>query len=168
MKPPMTTTLCCGERRNGFGEARVGFREERRGLGVAVVGDDDVARIDVHGVHAEVAEGEGDDVAGEALAVAGDGVDGARREFAEDGEAFDEFGEFLEVLVEGAVEFGALGERDDLAGFAGVEVAQVVELRGCSLRVCRRWRMRRWRAACWWSCPWRRRRPRGGATSRAL
>ena len=68
-----------------------------------------VARIDVLGRHAEVAEAEGDDVAGEAFAVAGDGVDGARREFAEHGEPFDQFGELLEMLVEEAVEFGAVG-----------------------------------------------------------
>ncbi len=128
MKPPMTTTAVRGQRRNGLGEARVGFGKERRGLGVAAIGDDDVARIDMLGGHAEVVEGERDDVAREALAVARDGVDGARRQFAQHGEAFDEFGEFLEMVVEEAVELGAIGERDHLARFAGVEVAQVVEL----------------------------------------
>ena len=54
-------------------------------------------------------EGEGDDVAGEALAVAGDRIDGARREFAEDREAFDELGQFLEMIIEETVELGALG-----------------------------------------------------------
>ncbi len=46
----------------------------------------------------------------------------------EDGEAFDEFGQLLEVLVEGAVEFGAFGEGHHLAGFTGMEIAQVVNL----------------------------------------
>ena len=110
------------------GEARVGFGEERRGLGVAPVGDDDVARIQMLGVHAEVAEGQRDDVAGEPLAVAGDGVDGARRQLAQHGEPFDQLGELLEMLVEEAVEAGAFGQRHHQAGFAGVEVAQIVEL----------------------------------------
>ena len=97
-------------------------------MSVAAIGDDDVARIEVLGLHAEVAEGEGDDEARETLAVARDGVDGAGSEFAEDGEPFDEFGEFLEMLVEEAVERGALGERHDEARFARVHVAKIVEL----------------------------------------
>ena len=88
-----------------------------------------VARIEMRGFHAEVAEGEGDDVAGEPLSIAGDGVDGTRGELTEDGEAFDELGQLLEVLVEEAIEAGALGERHHEARFAGVVIAQVVKLR---------------------------------------
>src|SRR5580704_13519588 len=73
-------------------------------------------------------EGEGHDVAGQTLAVTGNGVDRPRGQFAEDGDAFDELGHFLEVIVERAVEFGAMREWDYLAGFAGVEIAEVVEL----------------------------------------
>ena len=73
-------------------------------------------------------EGERDDVTRQALAVARNGVDGTRGQFAEHRDAFDELGQFLEMVVERAVEFGAMGERDDLAGFAGVEVAEVVQL----------------------------------------
>src|ERR1035437_3803225 len=116
-----------GQRWNGFLEARVGFREVRRGLGVALVGDHNVARIHVLGRHAEVADGEGDNVAGEALAVARDGVDGARREFAEDGEPFDQLRELLEVLVEEAVEIRAVAQRDRQARLARVVIAQVVQ-----------------------------------------
>ena len=93
-----------------------------------MIGDDDAARIDMHGGQAEVFEGERDDEAGEALAVARNGVDGAWRELAEDGDAFDKLSHFLEMIVERAVELGAMGQRDDLTGFAGVEVAEIVEL----------------------------------------
>ena len=89
------------------------------------------------GRHAEVAEGEGDDVAGEAFAVAGDGVDGARREFAEHGEPFDQFGELLEMLVEEAVEIGAVAEGDDEARFARVVIAQIVKLADVFLALAR-------------------------------
>src|SRR6185312_2343651 len=119
--------LLC-ERGDGGGEAIVGIGKDGRGLGVAIVGDDDGAGIDVNGGHAVVFEGERDDVAGEALAVAGDGVDGARGELAENGEAFDQFGHLLELVVKDTVELGTLGERHYLAGFAGVEIAEVVEL----------------------------------------
>ena len=117
-----------GERGHDFAEPFVGFFEERRGLGVAVVGDDDPAGIDVGGVQAEVFKRQGDDVAGEAFSVGGDGVYGARREFAQDGDTFDQFGEFIEEIVEGAVQVGAVFERHDEAGFAGMEVAEFVKL----------------------------------------
>ena len=80
------------------------------------------------GRHPEVAEPERDDVAGEALAIARDGVDGARRQFAQHRQPFDEFGEFLEVLVQEAVEFGAVGEGNDQPRLARVEIPQVVQL----------------------------------------
>ena len=134
---------------------------------MAPVGDDDVARIHVRGVHAEVAEGQRDDVAGEPLAVAGDGVDRARRQFAEHGQAFDQFGQLLEMLVEGAVELGALGERHHQARLARVEIAQVVELPDVLVALALDGGLRRWRAACWWSCPWRRPPPRAGGLARA-
>ena len=38
--------LCQG--RQNFGEALVGFGEKRRGLGMAMIGDDDAAGIDMH------------------------------------------------------------------------------------------------------------------------
>src|ERR1039458_6865021 len=116
-----------GQRWNRLRQARVGFREVGGSLGVTFVGDHDVARIHVFGRHAGVAEAERDDVAGEAFAVAGDGVDGAWRELAEDGEPFDQLGEFLEVLVQEAVEIGAVAQRDDQARLARVVVAQVVQ-----------------------------------------
>src|ERR1017187_7849980 len=81
--------LVLRQRGHDGGEARVGLRIERRGLRVAAVGDDHLAGIQVRGVHAEVAEGQRDDVAGEPLAVTGDGVDGARGQLAQHGQAFD-------------------------------------------------------------------------------
>ena len=118
----------CGQRRTRLRPGGVGLGEIGRGLRVALVGDHDLARIQVLGLHAEMAEGQGDDVAGEAFAVAGNGVDGARRQLAQHGQAFHQFGELLEMLVEKAVERGAFGERHHLAGFARVVVAQVVKL----------------------------------------
>ena len=108
------------------------------------------------------------DVAGEPLAVAGDGVDGARRQFAEHGQAFDQFGEFLEMIVERAVEFGALARAAPPGALRASGNRAGRGAAGCSPRACPRWRRRRWRAACWWSCPWRRRRRPGCAPRAAL
>ena len=123
--------------RDHGGEAGVGFGEIGRGLRVALVGDDDLAGVHVLGRHAEIAEGEGHDVAGKALPVAGNCVHGARCEFPEHGQPFDEFGELLEVLVESPVQIGAHFERGNQAGFAGMEVAKVVELADVFLAVAR-------------------------------
>ena len=128
MKPPMTTTLLRGERRQHFGQPLVGLREKRRGLGMPMIGDDHPAGIDMHRGQSEVLERQRHDVARQALAVTRDGVDGARRQFAEHRDSFDELGHLLKMVVERAVEFGAMRERDHLAGFAGMEVAQIVQL----------------------------------------
>ena len=96
---------------------------------MALVGDDDAARIHVFGPHAEVAEGQGDDVARQPLSVTRDGVDGSRRQFAQHGQTLHQFGEFLKMRVERPVELGAVVERHHLAGFARMKVPQVVELR---------------------------------------
>ena len=117
-----------GQGRHGFGEAPVGLGKIGRGLRMALVGDDDVARIQVHGRHAEMAEGLGDYVAREPLAVARNGVHRARGEFAQHGQSFHELGELLEVFVEKTVQAGAFGERHHLPGFARVVVAQIVKL----------------------------------------
>ncbi len=108
-----------GERRDDCGEAGVGFRVERSGLGVAAVGDDQLARVGMDGGQAVRLEEADDDEAGEALAEAGDGVDGARGQLAENREAADEFGEFLEMFFDGALH----------AGFAEMKIAQIVEQR---------------------------------------
>jgi hypothetical protein len=97
-------------------------------VSVALIGDDDVARIEMFGGDAEMAEGEGDYVARKTLAVARYGVDGARRKLAQNGQPFDQLGEFLKVLVEETVQAGAVGKRYNLARFAGVEIAQIVKL----------------------------------------
>ena len=95
---------------------------------MALVGDQHISRIHVLGGHAEMAEGESDNVAGEPFAVARDGIDGARREFAEHGQPFHQFGEFLEMLVEEAVEVGAVAQGDDQARLARMVVAEIVKL----------------------------------------
>ena len=69
-------------------------------LHVLRVGDDAVARIDVHGGDAARCEGSGDHRAGEALAVGGNDVGGARRHFANGGEAAQQLVKRVEVLVD--------------------------------------------------------------------
>ena len=117
-----------GQRRHGCGQAAVRLGEIGRGLRVAFVGDDDLARIQVHGGDAEMAKGVGDHEAREAFAVARNGVHRARGELAQHRQAFHQFGELLEMFVEKAVEGGAFRERRHLPGFARVVVAQVVKL----------------------------------------
>ena len=93
-----------------------------------VVGDDHAARIDMRGVHAEMPEGERHDVAGEPLAVARNRVDRARRQFAEHRQALHQLGQLLEMIVERAIELGAIGQRHHLPRFARMEIAQIVHL----------------------------------------
>src|SRR5690242_38164 len=78
--------------------------------------------------HPVMPEGKGHDVTREAFSVARYGIDGARCQLAQDGEAFDQFGELLEMLVERTVELGAAIQRNHQAGFARMIVAQVVKL----------------------------------------
>ena len=69
MKPPMTDDVR-SRRAAGIVSARrlYGFGVEGRGLGVAAVGDDHLARIDVRGVDSRGCEVSRDDEAREALA----------------------------------------------------------------------------------------------------
>ena len=121
-----------------------------RGLLVVVVGEDDVAGVDVDGVHAELGEGGGDHDGAEAFAEADDVVFGARGEFADGADAAEEIVERVEVMVDGeldgleAVFAGRVrGTRDELGGgpeMARAEgvgdlqraVAIVLSGRGCS------------------------------------
>ncbi len=64
------------------------------------VGDDDFARVDVRSVDAALAEGGGDDAAGEALAVADDEVGDARRELENGGQTAQDFVERIEFLLD--------------------------------------------------------------------
>jgi hypothetical protein len=95
---------------------------------MAVVGDDHAAGIDVYGRQSEVLEGESHDITRQALSVTRNGVDGTRGEFAEHRDSLYELGHFLEMVIERAIELGAVLEWNHLASFAGVEVAEVVEL----------------------------------------
>ena len=79
----------------------------RNGLLELRVGDDDFARVDVGGIDAPLAEGRGDDAAGDALAVADDQVGDARGEFENGGEAAQDFVERVEFLVDEVDERGS-------------------------------------------------------------
>src|SRR5208283_174883 len=74
-----------GNRRHNGGKARVGLWEQRRGLRVALIGDDKVARIQVPGFHARMAKGLSDNVTRQAFAITRDSVNGARGKFPEYG-----------------------------------------------------------------------------------
>ena len=95
---------------------------------MALIGDDHVARIDVLGLHAELAEGQRDNVTGQTFAVAGNGVDGARRQLAQHRQALHQLGELLKVFVERAVQLRAVLERHHQARLPRVVIAKVVDL----------------------------------------
>ena len=105
MKPPITGTLPCGgERAAAFLRALFDERVLRNGLLELRVGDDDLARVHVGGVDAQLAEGGGDDAAGDALAVADDQVADARSEFEDGREAAQNLIERVEFLVDELVQ----------------------------------------------------------------
>ena len=83
----------------------------RNGLLELRVGDDDLAGVDVGGVDAALAEGGGDDAAGDALAVADDEVGDARGEFEDGGQAAQNLVERVELLVD------EVDERGGSSGF---------------------------------------------------
>ena len=90
-------------------------------LHVGAVGDQHVARVDVGAVESAGGEGGGDDLAGEHFAEGGDVVGGARRDFADGGDAAQEFVERFEVGAQFGVEFGEARRAQQFAG--GVVVA---------------------------------------------
>ena len=81
-------------------------------------------RIDVHGVHAELAERVRHDQARQPLAVARNRIDRARRQLAQHGEPLHQLGQLLKMLVEDAFEL------------------QRGPHRSASLRACSRWNSR--------------------------
>ncbi len=90
-----------------FGGALLDERIERNRLLELRVGDDDFARVDVGGVDAALAEGSGDDAAGEALAVADDEVGDARGEFEDCGKAAEDFVERSRTSVRSRLQSAA-------------------------------------------------------------
>ena len=94
--------------RNHISQPLICFRKQRRGLRVAMVRNNDAACIHMRALHSEVRKRQRDDVARETLAIARDGVDRTRRQLAQHGQALGQFRQFLEMLVERAVEIGAL------------------------------------------------------------
>ena len=80
------------------------------GFLVGRVGEDDVAGVDVDGVEAALAEGVGDDDAGEAFAIADDEVGDARGEFEDGGEAAQDFVESVEFLFDVGSPVGPFGD----------------------------------------------------------
>ena len=101
MKPPITGTLPWAVSGSSF-SWRALFDEGvlRNGLLELRIGDDDFARVHVGGVDAPLAEGSGDDAAGDALAVADDQVGDARRQFENGGQAAQNFIQRVEFLVD--------------------------------------------------------------------
>ncbi len=122
MNPPITGTCAVLQQGlNFFLQLGVGFFELRNRLHVGVVGDQHVARVDVHSVESAGGEGGGDDFAGEHFAEGGDMVGGAGSDFADGGNAAQEFVERFEVGAQFGVEFGEARGAEQFAG--GVVVA---------------------------------------------
>ena len=99
----------------------VGFFVLRDRLHVGAVGDEDVAGVDMGSVESAGGEGGGNDLAGEHLAEGGDVVGGAGRDFADGGDAAQQFVESLEVGAQVGMEFREKRGAEQFAG--GVVVA---------------------------------------------
>ena len=118
-------------------QPRVGFFVLRDGLHVAAVGDEDVAGVDVNSVQTAGGEGGGDDLAGEHFSEGGDMVGGARRDFADGGDAAQQFVERLEVAAEFGVEFGEERGAEQFAGGVVVALLQGAAEFECGLALAR-------------------------------
>ena len=121
MKPPITTTCLVQHRHERLLKPPVGFLEERRGLRVTAIRDDDAARIEMRGVHAARGEMRGDDQAGKTLAVGGNRIGRARRQLAHHGQAAHQSVQFLEMGLDDIFYVQA-------GRFAQMKLAQVVQL----------------------------------------
>jgi hypothetical protein len=108
-----------GERRNGRGQLGVGLFEQRPGLRVPPVCDDDFARIDMHRAQSAMLEKISDDQAGQAFPETRDCIDGARRQLAQYCQALHQLRDLLEMLVHRALHAGLaqmiIAERDQFA-----------------------------------------------------
>ena len=161
MKPPITTTLFARQRRYRCRETPIRFREDRGGLRVARIGDDHLAGIDMHRRHAEMFEGQRNNVTGEAFAIAGNCVDRARRQFAQVRRAPSRARSFPEIAhrVRDRVRRDAPAEPP--GGLRGNGNHGDREAVGCSRFCRRRWRSGQAPKVCWWSCPSLKRQRRG-------
>ncbi len=114
-----------GQRRHDSSEACVVLRHRRFWCGRRS-GDDHAAGIEMDGMQSKCRRLKVSMTDAESLfSVTGDGIDGARCQFAEHRETFHQFGQFAEMVVERAVEFGALGEGHHLPRFTGMEIAEI-------------------------------------------
>ena len=107
---------CLQQGLNFFLQAGVGFFVLRDRLHVVAVGDENFAGVDVDSVQAARGEGGGDDFAGKHFAEGGDVVGGARRDFADGGNAAQEFVERFEIRAQFGMEFGEEGGAQQFAG----------------------------------------------------
>ena len=77
------------KRRNRGRQSGISEIEQRSGLGVSAIGDDHLARVEVHGIHVVMLKEIRHDEARKALAEARDGIDGAWCQFAKYRQALD-------------------------------------------------------------------------------
>src|SRR5712692_6038549 len=101
---------------------------QRRGLGVALVGDDHTARIQVRAAKPQIAERERNDKAREPLSIAGNGVARARRQLTAGGQLFDQSRQFAKMWLDDAVQLFAVGGRNHRPALPAVVLPQLAEL----------------------------------------
>src|SRR2546425_7943445 len=76
-----------------------------------------------------LAKGQRNDPAGEALSIAGDGIDRPGRQFAENSQALNQFHEFPEMLLDDAIQFALIGWQNQGPCLAQVELPQLGDSR---------------------------------------
>src|SRR5207302_10350866 len=72
-----------------------------------------------------LAKGQRNDPAGEALSIAGDGIDRPGRQFAENSQALNQFHEFPEMILDDTIQFALIGRQNQGPFLAQVELPQL-------------------------------------------
>ena len=125
MKPPITGTWPSAISGSSWDlGALLDERVLGNGLLEVGVGDDDLAGVDLNGMHAQMGEGGGDDTARQALAVADDQIADARGKFEDGRQAAQDFVEGVEFLVNKFDQLGGVGNK--LGGGFTMAPAQLI------------------------------------------
>ena len=105
-------------------QAFVGFFKQGSGFGMGAVGHQAVARIEMCGGHALGGKCRGHDLARKHFTVGGDVVGGARCQFADGGDAAQQFVEVLEISAQVGMKLSEQGGTQQLAGSVVVTLLQ--------------------------------------------
>src|SRR4029077_20729633 len=101
------------ERENLFLKSKICFFVLWDRLHVGAVGDQHIAGVDVSAFQPASLKCGGDDLARKHLAEGGDMIGGAGCDFADGGDAAEEFVERFEILAELGMEFGEAGGAEE-------------------------------------------------------